>query len=205
MGIYIALTGAVSEELLTGKTLASLALSDQYRRTQHGLTKLLGENMSLTLRDPEQIDYQAIASWIGNAKACARWAGPQVPFPFEAHKLPELLAVPGGRSYCLSASGEACIGFGQFWTAEQSAVHIGRLIISPHERRTGVGRLLCEQLISEAVRQTGAPVVTLRVYRDNIVAHALYLSLGFSTVESKSTDDLLFMSSVSNKPGKVQS
>lgn len=149
--------------------------------------------ISATLRIPEQRDYDVIASWVSDAEACTRWAGPSIPFPFSAKSLPELLSMMGARSYCLSDSDDACIGFGQFWVVEKGAVHIGRIIVSPHARGQGAGRLLCEKLIAKAVQSTGSTKVTLRVYRDNQSARSLYASLGFSVDESQSSDSLLFM------------
>lgn len=155
--------------------------------------------MQTTLRTPEKADYKTIGSWIPDKKACTRWAGPSVPFPFAAANLPELLAVEGGSSYCLSDSDNRCVGFGQFWPGKQGAVHIGRIIISPETRGKGAGRLLCEKLMAKAWQSTGASTVTLRVYRDNPAARSLYSSLGFSVIESESTDDLLFMSATANE------
>lgn len=160
-------------------------------------------HMEATLRIPQKTDYEAIASWVVDEKACVRWAGPLVPFPFAPERLPELLKTEECFSYCLSASNRKCIGFGQFWVAEQGAVHIGRIIISPEARGIGAGRLLCEKLIEKAVRSTGAAYVTLRVYRDNNTARTLYESLGFFIVESESTGDLLFMRAVTNKTRKA--
>ncbi|NYS61248.1 GNAT family N-acetyltransferase [Vreelandella salicampi] len=155
--------------------------------------------MKATLRRPEQTDYKTIASWISDEKACSRWAGPSVPFPFAAEKLPELLAMEGEASYCLFDSNNDCLGFGQFWPGKQGAVHIGRIIISPEARGRGAGRLLCEKLIAQARQSTGLSTVTLRVYSDNSAARSLYSSLGFSLIESESTSDLLFMESASVK------
>jgi len=159
--------------------------------------------MEATLRIPQKTDYETIASWVVDEKACARWAGPLVPFPFAPERLPELLEMDGCSSYCLSDSNNKCIGFGQFWVADHGSVHIGRIIISPEARGIGAGRLLCEKLIDKAVRSTGAANVTLRVYRDNHAARSLYSSLGFFVVESESTGDLLFMCAVTNKARKA--
>ncbi len=156
-------------------------------------------HMQTTLRTPEKADYKAIAAWISDKKACSRWAGPSVPFPFAAANLPELLAVEGGSSYCLSDSNNRCVGFGQFWPGKHGAVHIGRIIISPEARGKGAGRLLCEKLIAQARQSTGASTVTLLVYLDNHAARSLYSSLGFLVIESESTHDLLFMSSTANR------
>ncbi|MFS8152896.1 GNAT family N-acetyltransferase [Vreelandella titanicae] len=154
--------------------------------------------MKTTLRTPVKTDYDAIATWISDEKACSRWAGSSLPFPFIAENLPELLAVEGCTSYCLSDIDNNCVGFGQFWPGKQGAVHIGRIIIAPEARGNGAGRLLCEKLITKARQSTGASTVTLRVYRDNHAARSLYSSLGFFVIESESTDDLLFMSTTAN-------
>ncbi|MGM0856153.1 MAG: GNAT family N-acetyltransferase [Pseudomonadota bacterium] len=159
--------------------------------------------MKTTLRAPEQTDYDTIASWITDEKACSRWAGPSVPFPFVAANLPELLAIEGCSNYCLSDIDNHCIGFGQFWPGKQGAVHIGRIIISPEARGCGTGRLLCKKLIAKAKQATGASTVTLRVYRDNHAARSLYSSLGFFVIEPESTDDLLFMSATANSSRKA--
>lgn len=149
--------------------------------------------MSTILRIPEQRDYDVIASWVNDAEACTRWAGPSLPFPFTAERLPELLSIVGARSYCLSDGHGVCIGFGQCWTVEEEAVHIGRIIVSPQARGRGTGRLLCEKLIAKAIESAGSTEVTLRVYRDNHAARSLYVSLGFCVDESQSNNSLLFM------------
>ena len=154
--------------------------------------------MKATLRTPKQADYDAIAAWISDEKACSRWAGPSVPFPFVSENLSELLAVEGCSNYCLPDIDNNCVGFGQFWPGKQGAVHIGRIIISPEARGNGAGRLLCEKLIAKARQSTGASTVTLRVYRDNHAARSLYSSLGFFVIESESTDEVLFMSAAAN-------
>ncbi|WP_374710056.1 GNAT family N-acetyltransferase [Halomonas koreensis] len=159
--------------------------------------------MEATLRIPQKADYETIASWVVDERACARWAGPLVPFPFTPESLPELLEVDICSSYCLSDNNNECVGFGQFWATDHGVVHIGRIIISPEFRGMGAGRLLCERLIDKALRSTGAHKVTLRVYRDNKVARSLYASLGFFVVEAKSTGDLLFMCARTNKTPKV--
>jgi ribosomal-protein-alanine N-acetyltransferase len=151
--------------------------------------------MDCTLRSLHPADYEAITSWVPDASACLRWAGPRVRFPFSAAELPALLTVPNGSSYCL-ADVTALYGFGQHWVVTPGAVHLGRIILSPEMRGQGLGRVLCQQLAAKAMQNTGANTVTLRVYRDNAVAVALYASLGFTPVESESDADLLFMKSI---------
>ena len=57
----------------------------------------------------------------------------------------------------------------------------------------GVGRELCRLLIVHAVDVIGARAVTLAVYRDNVAALGLYRSLGFVSVDSRSTEESLLM------------
>ncbi len=149
--------------------------------------------MICKLRPPRPIDFETIASWITDATACARWAGPRIPFPFFASELPRLLNIDGIESYCLGEETSRVCGFGQFWITSPGAVHLGRIIVSPPERSKGYGRMLCQQLIEIAVHKTGASEMTLRVYRDNSAALSLYVDLGFLTDDSQSTDEVLFM------------
>ena len=150
--------------------------------------------MSLTLRPPQSSDYQTLALWLPDAVACLRWAGPRVLFPFSVAELPALLAVAGGESYCLAEGNAAASAFGQYWVVAPSAVHLGRIIVSPAARGMGVGRALCDQLISRAVQSTGASTVTLRVHRENEAAVTLYSRLGFVPVESESTEEVHYLS-----------
>jgi ribosomal protein S18 acetylase RimI-like enzyme len=149
--------------------------------------------MSVTLRPPLPTDYDVIASWVSDAEACRRWGGPKVPFPFVANELAQLLAVPGGGSYCLAGEGAAPLGFGQYWPRPGETIHLLRIIVSPTSRGKGLGRELCGQLIAHALAAAPARSVTLNVYRDNEAAVALYKWLGFEVVPDKSKGDSLFM------------
>jgi len=156
--------------------------------------------MNCTLRPPHASDFMAIASWIDNAETCIRWAGPRLPFPFSASELPALLALDDGQSFCLADGPATACGFGQYWVATPGAVHLGRIIVSPATRRQGLGRELCRQLMTRAAQETGAGAITLRVYRDNAAAVALYSSLGFKERETESTAVVLFMEAAVDRP-----
>ncbi|SPE29111.1 putative acetyltransferase [Burkholderiales bacterium] len=149
--------------------------------------------MNETLRRPEPADYEAILAWVPDADSCLRWAGPNVPFPFSAAQLPGLLQVAGAHSYCLADGAVSPVAFGQHWVRGPGSVHLGRVIVAPDFRGRGYGRLLCRLLMAQAVRTSGAAAITLRVYRDNIVALSLYSSLGFAGVEAESSRQALFM------------
>lgn len=145
------------------------------------------------LRPPVPRDYDALAGWVRDAVACARWAGPDLRFPFRVEELPALLAVSGSQSYCLGEAGAPLLAFGQYWVQAPGAVHLGRIIVSPQARGHGVGRRLCELLIAASLASTHATAVTLRVYRDNEAAVRLYASLGFMPLESECSPETLFL------------
>lgn len=150
--------------------------------------------MELLLRNPELDDYASIASWIPDAVACARWAGPRMSYPFASCDLPDLLHMPEGSSRVLgTGDSRQPLGFGQYWISREGEVHLGRIIVAPAQRGRGLGKRMCRLLMEEAVADTGAKAVTLRVYRDNPSARAVYVALGFAPVEVESDAQLLFM------------
>ncbi|MFZ6757189.1 GNAT family N-acetyltransferase [Undibacterium sp. Ji50W] len=149
--------------------------------------------MSPTLRSAVMADYAVIANWINDAKACARWAGPQLVFPFDSADLPALLAKPEAQAFVLIDADKEVAGFSQFWRRDAQRVHLGRVIVSPKTRGLGYGRVLCKQLMQQAIAVTGLSVVSLRVYRDNPGALHLYSQLGFVAVEAESNAEVLAM------------
>lgn len=149
--------------------------------------------MNSSLRSARSEDYAVIVSWIPDAFACLRWAGPRLQFPFTSEELSARLAPPNGDSWSLVGDSGILQGFGQHWTLHPGAVHLGRIIVAPQFRGQGLGRVLCCQLIANAVAATGASAVTLRVFRDNQAAMALYESFGFSPVVAECTEDAMFM------------
>ncbi|MFZ6719266.1 GNAT family N-acetyltransferase [Undibacterium sp. Ji49W] len=149
--------------------------------------------MPPTLRPAVPSDYVVIADWIHDAKACARWAGPQLPYPFATADLPELLAKPESQAFTLIDPNQTVVGFAQFWRRDEQRVHLGRIIVSPEARGLGYGRILCEQLMQRAIAATGLSIVSLRVYRDNPGALHLYSQLDFVVVEPDSNTEVLAM------------
>jgi ribosomal protein S18 acetylase RimI-like enzyme len=148
--------------------------------------------MASVLRPAVAGDYAEVATWLPDAASTLRWAGPRIVFPFDAAQLERQLQVPGGRIYTLHSGGDI-VAFGQHWVVEAPSVHLGRLIVAPHHRGKGFGRDLCCQLIAAARKNTGASSITLRVYKDNEAALALYLSLGFKQQAEESDGQVLFM------------
>ena len=149
--------------------------------------------MTMSLRAPVGTDYDALAAWIPDAKACLRWAGPRIQFPFTAASLQQQLAIADTQSFTLTDGTPVTLGFGQLWLRDGDAVRLMRIIVAPQLRGLGVGRDLCKLLNAHAADVLGARAVTLAVYRDNVAALALYRSLGFAAVDSRSTAESLLM------------
>jgi ribosomal protein S18 acetylase RimI-like enzyme len=147
----------------------------------------------LKLRPPVAADYAAIAGWIPDAAACTRWAGPQLAYPFDAGALPRLLAVERGASYALHDAHAELLGFGQYRLRQPGTAHLCRIIVAPAARGKGMGKALCRLLIDEARHATTAEAVTLRVYRDNLAAFAIYSDLGFVPAAAESDAEVLMM------------
>ena len=145
-----------------------------------------------SLRPPAAADYLALGSWVKDADTCLRWAGPKLRYPFRPARLAQLLAEPGAHSFVMSRGPAApALGFGQFWVRDPGVAHLARIILATAARGQGLGTTLCELLMAEAVRTTGAGAFTLRVYRDNDPALAIYERLGFAVVP-KLSDERIF-------------
>ncbi|CAH0222225.1 GNAT family N-acetyltransferase [Stenotrophomonas lactitubi] len=137
--------------------------------------------------------FAVIAGWLDSPEATQRWAGPGVPFPLPADAFAAALALSARPGWTLLDADGACVGFGQYWQMASGSTHLGRIIVSPQARGRGLGRVLMTALCAEAVRRTDAVQLTLKVYRDNQAAVALYCDLGFVASEDASTPELLFM------------
>lgn len=149
--------------------------------------------MTLTFRSPRIIDFEAITSWIPDARACSRWAGPQLRFPFSAAELPKLISATATNSYSLSPESGDLVGFAQYFDKGDGVVRLSRVIVSPSYRGRGFGKLLCKLVMQEALKCMKVETFSLGVYRDNPAAIATYSKLGFSPVEEESTEDRLSM------------
>ncbi|MDE2430227.1 MAG: GNAT family N-acetyltransferase [Burkholderiales bacterium] len=149
--------------------------------------------MTPMLRTPLAADYVCLAAWISDADACARWAGPQLPYPFAASELAQLLEKPDSASRVLMLDDETPAGFGQYWRRDAQRVHLGRIIVHPQQRGRGVARQLCRLLMQEGRAAFAADILSLRVYRDNLAALKTYVGLGFVPVESESSAEVLAM------------
>lgn len=132
---------------------------------------------ALRARTATPADLAVVATWIGSARKCERWAGPRLPYPLDLDRLPEQLDMGVAISLAL-VDDEGLAAFGQVLPVEPGRAHLARLIVRPNARGRGVGRVLCRALLRRAAK-AGQSSATLYVRRDNAEAVRLYESLGF--------------------------
>jgi len=142
----------------------------------------------LRFRTATHADLRVIITWIPDANACRRWAGPAVKFPLTPASLSQDIIFSPDNSYCLEEKGHR-VGFGQLIPKSEQRLHAARIIVAPPERGRGFGRKLCQSLIDRAA-ELKYPCLSLNVYKDNPTAIQLYQSLGFEALERPEKDSL---------------
>ena len=84
---------------------------------------------------------------------------------------------PSGRFYVIRRE-DANVGVGCLRRITPSVAELQRMYVQPHARGAGAGRLLLQQLLSDA-RVIGYEAVRLESLKFLSAAHALYKSVGF--------------------------
>ena len=84
---------------------------------------------------------------------------------------------PSGRLYLIRRD-DLAVGVGCLKRITPAVAEIQRMYVQPHTRGLGAGRLLLQQLLSDA-RAIGYDVVRLESLKFLSAAHALYRSVGF--------------------------
>ena len=87
---------------------------------------------------------------------------------------------PSGRFYVIRRE-DVSVGVGCLKRITPSVAEIQRMYVQPHVRGVGAGRLLLQQLLSDA-RAIGYEVVRLESLKFLSAAHALYKSVGFAEI-----------------------
>ncbi|MFL5613560.1 MAG: GNAT family N-acetyltransferase [Gemmatimonadaceae bacterium] len=95
---------------------------------------------------------------------------------------------PAGRFYVIRR-GESHVGVGCLERITPSVAEIQRMYVQPHVRGGGLGRLLLQQLLSDA-RAIGYEVVRLESLKFLAAAHALYKSVGFAEITPYSENSM---------------
>ncbi len=98
------------------------------------------------------------------------------PSPWSVESFRSELANPQSV-FLVALSGSEAVGFGGIWLVVDEA-HVTTLAVHPDYRRSGVGRLLMNELLSRA-KQAGMTCSTLEVRSQNEPAIELYESLGY--------------------------
>lgn len=150
--------------------------------------------MLTTLRPARVDDLDTVLGWIADADAGQRWTGPALSFPTTANRAWLEMAASTDNAFALVGTDTALVGFGQLLAWDYRVVHMARLIVDPRHRGQGLGRRLCQTLIETACDDFAARRLTLNVYADNHVAHALYRSLGFSELLRDDAREVILMS-----------
>jgi GNAT superfamily N-acetyltransferase len=87
---------------------------------------------------------------------------------------------PNGRFYLIRRE-DASVGVGCLKRLTPSVAELQRMYVQPHARGVGAGRLLLQQLLSDA-RAIGYEAVRLESLNFLSAAHALYKSVGFAEI-----------------------
>jgi len=161
--------------------------------------------MTVSLEPPKPNDYLTVASWIADAAECKRWAGPGIRFPFSGEELPALLdgtaPIVAGEIRKSFVLVESCalgpqprtIGFAQIVREDPAHFRLARIVVAPHRRGVGMGKLLCEMLLAEIATVPSARSVRLFVQGDNVAALRIYDKLGFTVAPPHPWPDVLSM------------
>lgn len=131
------------------------------------------------LRPASESDLEIIASWITSRRDCEFWAGPALRFPLDRSTLARDSGFSPETSFSLDEAG--LVGFGQLTDKGCGRGHLSKLIVAPHQRRSGRGAKLVTALV-ELAAQRGFSVVGLDVQQDKPAAQALYRKRGFELV-----------------------
>jgi GNAT superfamily N-acetyltransferase len=78
--------------------------------------------------------------------------------------------------------GKTCVGLSGFWIATKiysgKYVELDNVVIDKNYRSLGIGKLLCDWIISEAKKQ-GCETAMLDAYVENASGHKFYLREGY--------------------------
>jgi ribosomal-protein-alanine N-acetyltransferase len=86
-----------------------------------------------------------------------------------------------GHYYLVATEEDETVGYGGLAVAPPDEAWIQNIAVRRDHHRVGIGRVLLEALLAEAVRR-GAKRILLEVAVDNAPAQKLYADYGFETV-----------------------
>lgn len=142
------------------------------------------------LRERTAADVDAVLSWVPDAEALYRFAGPGLSWPLTARQMHDTSAPTGSTAWVLDVD-HRVTGHAQL-TPSAGGVRLSRVLIDPASRGRGYGRRLLLAVIEQA-RRGGAQRVDLNVVIGNDAAHHLYTALGFAPGPAQAAPDMITM------------
>ena len=149
--------------------------------------------MPLTPATDEHL--RELMTWFPDRESCRVWGGPSFRHPFTEATFREDAHWEELPSYSLVGGSGELLGFGQFYR-RWDRCHLGRLVVSPHHRRRGLGAVLVDGLAALGRKRLAAQECSLIVMAANVPAVHLYRKLGFEPVAWPDPDGIpgaLFM------------
>ena len=148
--------------------------------------------MDYSLRPARMEDLKTVLSWVENPESMRVWGGAALPFPGTPETIWTTIGADERSTYTLVDRAHDLVAFGQILPRDPN-VHLARIIVAPHARGQGVGRVLCRELMRTAQALHHPKAFTLNVYVNNVAALALYRSLGFEALACVPGTDSLRM------------
>jgi ribosomal protein S18 acetylase RimI-like enzyme len=134
-------------------------------------------------------DLATVLPWLATPEQLQVWGAPALAFPLDPARVWTAIRGQAGGSFAMVDAAGAVVGFGQAVPEGAGRVHLNRIIVAPGRRGRGLGRRLCLLLMEH----TAPARWTLKVFRENLRAAALFRSLGFVECPSETRANLVFM------------
>jgi RimJ/RimL family protein N-acetyltransferase len=142
----------------------------------------------LELRCFGQADFAQLIAQVPDAGFLLQWSGPEWSFPLDFRQLREALAKTRGKQPAFKIykavlpGGAATVGHVQLMDIDYDGgtCVLGRVLIFPHHRGTGLGKPLVGAAMEEAFAGLGLREVSLKVFAFNQPALRTYEGLGFT-------------------------
>ncbi|WP_226346678.1 GNAT family N-acetyltransferase [Agilicoccus flavus] len=141
---------------------------------------------ALTWRPARRSDLPHLLAWTPDEAALATWAGPTLAWPLRLTALEAMLAegealgrtswvalTPGARGVVVGHAGLAVVDDG-------ATVRVGRILLDPARRGSGLGHALVDGIVGRASARPGVERLTLGVVEGNAAARRHYDRLGFT-------------------------
>ncbi|MFT2090582.1 GNAT family N-acetyltransferase [Paraglaciecola sp. 2405UD69-4] len=133
----------------------------------------------MRLTPPLQSHLLTMMDWFADAQQVSDWAGPGVRFPYDLASFTADLQLETLSSYVLLSDDNDLLGFGQYYK-RLNRCHLGRLVISPDKRGTGMAAVLIKALCSKGLGEIGTTELSLFVLAHNTSGIKAYQKFGFA-------------------------